>query len=973
MVQSADRGRGSLLRWGPAVAGLTLVGSLALAGWAFTRDHAHEAAIEHHRATVVTAERLLSALKDVETGERGFILTGREPYLEPYQSGHDAAMRDLDRLDGLLAEARSAPLRTLVTARLAEAENGIETYRAGGREAGAASIATDRGKALMDQVRQEIAQIQDKAEAAIAVARSSGETDDALRLVSSIGFVLACAVAAVLAVLRRREQQRTQHLFEGVLENAPVGLGILDPALRIRHVNPALARMSERALSATPGMSIWDVIPGLRATLESRLQRVAEGGRAANVEVDASSNTKADETRSYQATFYPLGQTAGASDGVGMVIADVTARKRAERATRESEERFRSLIEASAAMIWTTDQEGAFVRAQPNWMRFTGQSEADAMGWGRLACLHPDDRAFTAEAWRKGRSEGRPIVLENRLKRHDGAYRHMAVSIVPVREDDGTIREWVGSHTDITDRKEAELALAAAKEAAEAANRAKSAFLANMSHELRTPLSAVIGYSEMLEEEAEDIGQEGMLSDLGKVKSNAKHLLSLINDVLDLSKVEANRMDVSGETIDIASFVQEAASTVDALIQAKSNTLVVDVDPSAGLMHTDAVKLRQCLFNLLGNAAKFTENGTITIQASRSRQQGADWVIFAVRDTGIGMTPEQLARLFQRFQQADESTTRRFGGTGLGLALSRAFAQLLGGDVSVESQEGHGSCFTIKIPATLPRPDAEAAAREAATLVPQGTGDLVLVIDDEASQRDLLTRFLTRQGFSVQSAADGERGLELARTLTPRVILLDVMMPGLDGWSVLHALKADAITAAIPVVMVSFVADSALSASLGATGSISKPVDWGRLKIIMDRFHSEGEQADVLVVDDDPDMRNRLRTVLEKTGWSVNEAANGQEALDQVVQARPHLILLDLTMPVMDGFSFLHRLRAVPGCADVPVVVLSARDITDEERRELDGADSIFRKGETSMRDITTELRRLESRSREGQDPAPVA
>ena len=546
-----------------------------------------------------------------------------------------------------------------------------------------------------------------------------------------------------------------------------------------------------------------------------------------------------------------------------------------------------------------------------------------------------------------------------------------------------------------------------AKEAAEAANRAKSAFLANMSHELRTPLSAVIGYSEMLEEEAEETGQRSMLADLGKIRSNAKHLLSLINDVLDLSKVEANRMDLFLEEADVAAFLREASATVDSLVRRKDNTLVLDLGDGLGAMWTDVVKLRQCLFNLLSNAAKFTEGGRITLGVRREPSAGGDWLSFFVADTGIGMTPEQLGRLFQRFAQADETTTRRFGGTGLGLALSRAFARLLGGDVSVESTEGKGTRFTLRLPATGPEevfdaaeqqaigPEtaevetAEAETAEAETAgrgiaVPEAGGqeaggpeaggpalvpgpglapaaDLVLVIDDEAAQRELMTRFLRRQGFAVRTASDGRTGLDLARSLAPRAILLDVMMPGLDGWSVLEALKADAATARIPVVMVSFVAEPSASVALGAADAVSKPVDWGRLKVVMDRFHGRGR--DVLLVDDDPDTRQRLRAVLEREGWTVSEACDGADALRQVLHSPPHVILLDLTMPVMDGFAFLHRLRETPGCADLPVVVLSARDISAAEREELGQADSILRKGDASMHDITAELRHLEQRA----------
>ncbi len=950
-----EEGRWNLLRTVSWLAGVGLAISLAAAAWSYLRDGRLERDTRHDNALIITGERLLSSLKDVETGQRGFIITGKDEYLEPYRSGLAAVGPDLATLEVLDSDA-AKPLSDLVGQRLREADKGIELYRTQGPAAGAEHIQSGTGKALMDRVRVQVAGLQKDADDRIGAAQRSRTSDDLLRALSVVGLILSFAGLGFVAVQRRREHRASQALLDGVLENAPIGLGFLDRSLRIRHINGALAKMSERALSATPGMSIWEVIPQLRATLEGKLAEVMEGGRSlANVDVAAISNLRQDQTRHFQASFYPL-SVAGTGNGVGMVIADVTARKRAERSTKEGEERFRTLVEASAAIIWTADPTGAFAKAQPNWNRFTGQTAEEAMGWGRLACVHPEDVETTRAAWRDAVAALTPIALEHRIRRYDGEWRHMALNAAPVIEDDGTIREWVASHTDITDRKEAELMLSAAKDAAESANRAKSSFLANMSHELRTPLSAVIGYSEMMEEEVEDMDEPGLLTDLGKIKSNARHLLSLINDVLDLSKIEANRMDTFAEDVEVAALVNEAASTVGALVAQKGNQLVVDVAADAGAMHTDVVKLRQCLFNLLSNASKFTENGRVTLHVHREGEMDATTLVFQVSDTGIGMTEEQLGRLFQRFAQADETTTRKFGGTGLGLAITKAFSRLLGGDITVESTAGVGTIFTMRLPAYMP----EQQTYEDGSAVP-GQEDkedrqTLLVIDDDAGQRDLMVRFLERQNFNVRTASNGPSGLEIARMVKPRAIMLDVMMPHVDGWAVLTALKGDPELSKIPVVMVTFNNDNGLSLTLGAADHVDKPVRWDRLKSVMERFRDA--EGDVLIVDDDPSVRERLRATLERQGWSVVEAVNGQEALVKVMHGPPRAILLDLNMPVMDGFGFLHSLREKPGCADIPVIVFSARDISNSDRRRLHDADRIMSKT-TSLRDVTAELRVL--------------
>ena len=393
-----------------------------------------------------------------------------------------------------------------------------------------------------------------------------------------------------------------------------------------------------------------------------------------------------------------------------------------------------------------------------------------------------------------------------------------------------------------------------AKDAAEAANRAKSAFLANMSHELRTPLNAIIGYSEMLEEDAAASGNAGFMADLQKIRSAGKHLLDLINDVLDLSKVEAGKMKLYLETFDVAGVVEEVVPTAQPLMAKNGNTLEVRCAPDVGQLREDITKVRQVLLNLLSNAAKFTENGTVSLEVTRENDVAGTWVVFRVRDTGIGMTPEQLGKLFQAFTQADGSTQRKYGGTGLGLALSRKFCVMMGGDINVQSEPGKGSTFTMRLPGDVENVDGEATSihvsvkkrisqmvrpPDTAPAAAQAPRQRMLVIDDDPSVCELMTRLCGKEGYEVVTAATGEEGLKLAREKQPNLITLDVMMPGIDGWTVLKTLKADPQLSAIPVVMITIADDRQRGLALGAADYLVKPVDRNRLAGVLEAYRSD--------------------------------------------------------------------------------------------------------------------------------------
>ncbi len=486
--------------------------------------------------------------------------------------------------------------------------------------------------------------------------------------------------------------------------------------------------------------------------------------------------------------------------------------------------------------------------------------------------------------------------------------------------------ELARANTTLTERVEARTSeLAAATVAANEANQAKSSFLATMSHELRTPLNAIIGYAELLLEDEQ-------LPELERIAEAARQLLQLVNDILDLSKIEAGRMTVEIEAVDVGSLLQDAVELSRPIAERNGNEVVVEA-PVTHAVATDAGKVRQVVLNLLSNAAKFTRGGRITVRAELvgGTERTPDLLQISVSDTGIGIAPDKLDRLFQPFVQADPSTTRRFGGTGLGLALCREFATLLGGTVSVRSEPGVGSTFTLRLPAT------RATARTPTPTSSDRRGARVLVIDDDRSSQEVVGRTLTPLGYDVFRAANGDEGLELAADLVPDVILLDVNMPGRDGWSVLAALKATPSLHRVPVVLYTIADDRPRGLGLGAAEHLVKPVPRARL-IEAVRRASARETGRVLVCEDDVATAELVRAVLTAHAWEVEVASDGEEALQRLGERIPDVVLLDLMMPKVDGFTVAARMRQDARLGRVPVVVMTAMDPSADELAVLRGS-----------------------------------
>jgi signal transduction histidine kinase/DNA-binding response OmpR family regulator len=489
----------------------------------------------------------------------------------------------------------------------------------------------------------------------------------------------------------------------------------------------------------------------------------------------------------------------------------------------------------------------------------------------------------------------------------------------------------------------------------EQASQHKSQFLANMSHELRTPLNAIIGYSEILQEDAVDLGQDNLVADLKKIESAGRHLLGLINDILDLSKIEAGKMDIYLEDVEIVPLLEEVRSIIVPMAEKNANVLEYRLADNLGSMRTDRTKLKQSLLNLFSNGSKFTENGRLTLDVQRF-ETDKPMVSFAISDTGIGMTEEQLGRLFQAFNQADASTTKKYGGTGLGLAITRNFCQLLGGNVTVTSKPGEGSTFTIVLPDSPVAP-APAKATDAPPLsVEVDAAPTVLVVDDDPTARELLSANLKGAGYRLLQAASGDEALSLARATRPDAITLDVMMPKPDGWDVLSALKADADLRDIPVVIITMLSDRGIGLSLGAVEVLTKPVERAQLTaLIHNLVRREGP---VLVVEDDVGAREMIRQTIEKMSLPVAEADNGVQALDWLGEhPMPAVILLDLMMPEMDGFEVLDALAAHAQWREIPVIVVTAKQLTAAERERLQGqARKVIEKGGASRLDIVAAI-----------------
>ena len=789
------------------------------------------------------------------------------------------------------------------------------------------------------------------------------------------------ALAREVEVRARTERavEESRARLQEFLDNANDLIQSVDPSGRILYVNSAWKRVLGYTDEELERLSLFDIVnPTHRAFLESELARALEGGEARrfSVEYIAADGRVVILSGSAQGQF-----VGGKPVATQAILRDVTEQKKAERELAESRANLGALVENTGDAIWSVDREMRLITFNSAYaLAIEAQTGREPRVGDLPADIYPErDVEWYEEMYRKTLAGDRHVALREDVV--DGQLRYFELYCNPIQAFEG-ISGAVFFGKDVTARVRAEEALRVAKEEAVAANKAKSDFLANMSHELRTPLNSIIGFTNILLKNKDGRLNDKDLGFLNRVLSNGKHLLALINEVLDLAKVEAGRMELIIEDVDLAQLCVETVQQLEGQAKLKEGAvaLIADVPDEVTPVRTDSAKLKQVIINLVGNALKFTHEGSVTVRLETAAD-GKTPTAIAVQDTGIGIPEDRLDAIFEAFQQAEAGTSRKYGGTGLGLALSRSICLLMGYDLIVESQVGKGSTFRIvmgerakrqekaddegidvlddpqvEAPASSDGPDPAAASTHQetgagapakdgppASFAAQGDDGTVikplnfkvLVIDDEKDSRVLMVHYLEELGCEVITAPDGPAGILAARDHKPDLITLDLMMPGMTGWEVLKRLKADPEVRNIPVVICSIVAGEGRGRLLGAVDLITKPVEREDLVRVLWRHIARRRNPCALVVDDEPTQRMMVGQYLANLGLDVITAADGQEALEMVRGEAPDLVVLDLLMPVMDGLDFLKELRTDPAYVGLPVFVLTAKDLSEEDEQLL--------------------------------------
>ena len=754
--------------------------------------------------------------------------------------------------------------------------------------------------------------------------------------------------------------QESEERLRDFLDNAHDLIQNVDPQGKFLYVNRAWKKVLGYSDEEVEKLTFFQILdPGCRERCKRDFTKILQGQSLPVLEIDfVAADGRVVQCSGSGDSWMKDGKTVA----IRSILRDITEQTHVRRSLEAFQANLRALVENTGDAIWSVDRDNRLITFNTAFsMSMEVRTNREPKVGDRPGdCLPSEDVPWYEEMYERALvGEG---FSELRDEEIGGQLRSFEFFFNPIREAAG-ITGVAAFGQDVTARRRTQVALRIAKEEAEEANQAKSQFLASMSHELRTPLNSVIGFTNILLKNRSGKLVEQELSFLDRIVANGKHLLELINEVLDLAKIEAGRMELDVESVSLSSLVGDTLSQLEGQVKGKDVVLRSDVPEGIDSIQADQGKLKQVIINLVGNALKFTKEGEVAVRVS-VLDDGRTPSNIAVTDTGIGIPPDRLQAIFEAFQQADGTTDREFGGTGLGLTISRSLCALMGYDLRVDSEVGKGSTFTILLTeASSPEKRAEQelmkealrpieSSRPASGLdgnQPRREGRArILVIDDDPDTRRLLTTQLQELHFDVVTAPSAEVGLTTARDQRPDLITLDLIMPGMTGWEALREFKESRDLQDIPVVIVSVVAGEQERGSLfGAVDLLTKPVDKEDLLRVLRRNLGEPRGMEALVVDDEPGMQEIFKRHLEDAGLQVTLAGNGEEAEKAMETLAPDLILLDLVMPVMDGTAFLKRLREDPSKVDIPVIICTGKDLSDEEReRLLSQATEVLAKGD---------------------------
>jgi two-component system, NarL family, sensor histidine kinase EvgS len=961
---------------------------LVFVGWQSYRNTARFAEAsewrKHTYEVLGNLDQTVARLVDAESGQRGYLLTGNEVYLGPYHAATkniDQTIKDLESLtsDNSNQQKRIQLLAPLVQKKLVELQRTIDLRKNEGLAAANRVVLEGSGKQWMDQIRAILAEMANEEKDLLRI-RTQEANEGVARSVRTIlaGTLVSVSLLVLcFGLLQRELSERTkaqealaksETWFSTTLSSIGDAVIATDMNGAVTFLNPVAQSLTGWSLEQARGRSmdlVFDIVNAeTRRPVENPVKKVFREGKVVGLADHTLLLSKDGKEFDIEDSAAPILTNGGEGFGVVLVFRNITEKKRAEEETKRQKELLQLILGSIVDGVVVADSNGKFLLFNAAAERVLGIGATDTTPeeWSdRYGSYLPDGVTLYSpnelplvRAMRGESVDALEVFIRN-AKVPGG--RLLSVTGRPLRGEDGALRGGVVVFHDITLQKRAQEALVRAKDEAERASKFKDQFLSTMSHELRTPLNAVLGFSDLLADERYGALNDRQQRYVSHIHTGGKHLLKLISDILDLSKIEAGRMELSHEDVIVESSFAEVISTLYPLAEKKSQALLPQVEPSLHV-HADGMRFKQVLMNLVGNAIKFTpEGGRIELAARKVDEK----VRVEVRDNGPGIPPEQQQRIFEAFVRLAQ-TGNATEGTGLGLAISARLIELHGGKLGIESQPGQGSCFYFSLPmvtATSEQPARKDIAGPRATGAPR-----ILIVEDNVATGQLIQSQLASSGYETLRCDRPERAADMAAEFQPDAITLDLLMKPVHGLEVLRRLKDDSRTSKIPVIVVTIADQPAVGSALGAEEYLLKPVDKATLLAAVERcLRSRGRAAPtraILVVEDDVSTREMIVELLTVHGYAVSTASDGAEARASVARSLPELVILDLVLPKMSGFDLLAEWRGNPRTAELSVFVLTSKDLSKEEEKYVRAhAESLFQKQNSWREPLIKQLERV--------------